>query len=345
MKWILSAAVCTSIAFGAYAKQKQPEPPPFDADLFRRDEQVISSHVEFLYWTLEEGALDYALKMKTPAWSTVSNSYAQGDFQTASYNFDPGFRLGLSFFRAPRNWEVKWQYTRMTLHGHDNSGPPNASNEYVTGTWPQIVPLPLTGADSNLHFNYNVAEMLIARVFNPNLHLRLRLSGGAIGTWMSQQWIVRYFDPTNSSRINNKWNYAAGGLKVGTVIDWFWTSDFYITAYGYTGVLMGNYHNHSKQTTTYAVNPGDNTSVPIRNAKLSNIRPSFTMQAAFGPSWQKNFTNTRIEVFAGYEVSLWTNLQELYHSTAGGPSATKETWTTTSTLALQGLTCRVSADY
>ena len=342
----MMSVVACAVAFNLMANQRPPQNvPSFDADLFRKNEQVFSGHAEFLYWTIEEGALDYALKMKTPSWGPANN-YAQGNFETATYNFDPGVRLAFSFFRAERYWEVKWQYTRMTLTGSNHTKAPTGSGEYLTGTWPQITTNPLTSAESSLHFNYNLCDMLIARVFIPNPHLRLRFFGGATGGWMSQQWIVHYLDDVdNLTRLNNKWTYAAGGLRFGTTVDWFWSGHMYVTATGSTAVVVGSYHNHSKQTSSFSPSAGYDTSVPLRNAMLENIRPSFSAQVAIGPSWQKNFKKARAEVFAGYELTIWTNLQELYHSTAGAPSATKETWINTSTLALHGISVRLTGDF
>lgn len=347
----LTTLACTA-AYSAIGKQPEPPPPPpppFDADLFRKEEQVFSGHLEFLYWTVEEGALDYALKAQRPTWGPDQN-YAQGTFQTAGFSFDPGFRIALSFFRAPRYWEVKWQYTRMTVRGADETNSSPGSGEFLTGTWPQIGPAAPLGnlrtATSKLHFNYNVFDMLLARVFHPNPHLRLRMTGGPTIAWMSQEWVVRYLDRQNNcTRLNNKWNYAAGGLRLGTSIDWYWSSDFYATVIGSAGVLMGSYHNHSKQTATYQPGPAYNTTIPIKDSKLENIRASFTAQLSLGPSWQKNYKQARVEAFAGYEVTIWTNLQELYRSTGGTPTSSKETWLSSSTLALHGISIRLSGDF
>ncbi|HAB98944.1 MAG TPA: hypothetical protein DCE71_03895 [Parachlamydiales bacterium] len=348
MKWIIPIFACC-LALQASGKRTEPPPPPaFDADLFQKDKQVFSGHVEFLYWTIEEPDLDYALKMNTAAWGAGNANYAQGHFQTASYNFDPGMRLALSFYRAERFWEVKWQYLRGTFRGSDHTNAPEGSGEFLTGTWPQVIGGNLVAAKSHLHFNYNIFDMLVARVFNPNPHLRIRMIGGPTTAWMSQQWIVRYLNNANeNTRINNRWSYAAGGLKFGTTIDWYWGEDIYVTAAGSAGLLMGSYHNQAKQTANAqpAGGAGYNPAIPLRNAKLENIRPSFTAQMSFGPSWQKNYKNARTEFFAGYEITIWTNLQELYHSTAGNPNQTKETWINAGTLALHGVSIRLSGDF
>ena len=64
-----------------------------------------------------------------------------------------------------------------------------------------------------------------------------------------------------------------------------------------------------------------------------------------GPSWQKNLPKNRIELFAGFEMNLWINLQEVYRSTSSTAMGAKETWINSSTLALYGLTTRLTVDF
>lgn len=319
--------------------------PDGEPDLFKRCDQIVSSHAEFLYWTVIEGDLDYALKMRSDAWGPT-NSYAQGRFEKATYGFDPGFRLGFLYFRAPHYWEVRWQYTRMTNRGTNHSSKPTPGNQFLTGTWPQITNQPLAGIKSEIHLNYNVFDWLITRVFFPNPHLRLRVLGGACTVWMDQDWKVRYSDSTpNTTTIRNKWHFVGAGLKSGSMADWYWTGDLYMTAAGYFGVLVGNYSNHARQTTTFQPTVNDDTSVPVRNASFHDTRPTVLMQMMLGPSYQKNFPCNRIEIFAGFEMTSWFNLQEIYRSTSGSPQDAKETWINSSLMALYGLSTRLTVDF
>ena len=355
MKWLiysgLAAAAFVLPSFGSGQElasrnaSKQPSPPPFDADLYRRDVQVFSLQGEFLYWRVQEGALDYALSMKENGWGP-SQCYAQGNFKNATFNGDPGFRAALKFFRAPRYWEFWTQYTRLTARGTNTAGKPSPDGEYLTGTWPQMFVNPMASAKSYIHLNYNVADLFITRVFYPNPHLRLRCIGGAVVAWIDQFWKVLYSDWASfQTKIANRWSFIGGGLKIGTTFDWYWFSDIYMTGGANFGTLIGSYQNSSRQTTNYQPNAAFNPSLPVRDAHLSDVRPTFQAQFYLGPSYQKNFPNQRLEIFAGYEVVAWLNLQEIYHSTNGGPSDAKETWINTSALALQGLTARVSLDF
>ena len=339
-KWFLCLATAA-----AFAKAPPPQ-PAFDADLFSRDKQVISTHLEFLYWVAEEGALDYAIKMRSPAWSSSTDNYASGNMKRTNFFFDPGFRLGMSFFRAPNYWEVWAMYTRMTSRGHTNAGKPGPTTEYINGTWPQILTAPLAGAETSIHLNYNLVDFLVDRFFNPNPHLRIRLIGGLTGAWMDQNWSIRYYDSSlNNSHIKSRWSYGGAGLRMGTMADWFWTHDIYLTARGTVGVLMGNYTNRTKQTSNISPTGAQNPAVPLRNVRYNDARPAVTGQLLIGPSYQKSFSTMRLEAFVGYEITGWGNLQEVYRSSSGSAQGAKETWINTGLLTFQGITARITTDF
>ena len=344
-RWIQSTACILAYAGSLIGKEATP-PPAFDADLYRRDEQVFSVHGDFLYWSIQEGALDYALQMEHGAWGP-SQCYAQGDFKNATFNLDPGFRVAMSFFRAPKYWEIWWQYTRLTARGTNSSSKPGTSNEYLTGTWPQIFSDAMTQAKSHIHMNYNTADVWFDRVFLPNPHLKLRFLGGASVAWIDQFWKIEYFDAaSDETAITNRWKFVGGGLKIGTLFDWYWFTNIYMTGGTTFAALLGSYSNESLQTANFApVEGAYNPSIPLRNAHFKDVRPAFTGQFYLGPSYQRNFSNNRIEIFVGYELIAWMNLQENFHSTSGSPAATKETWLNTGMIALQGLTSRVTVDF
>ena len=118
MKWIFLIAAQSVLTLNAMMNACErspniccyPKEDPCGPDLFKRYDQIFSGSAEFLYWSVAEGALDYALSMRHNAWGP-SPSYAQGKFENATYGLDPGFRLGLLYFRATHYWEARWQYT------------------------------------------------------------------------------------------------------------------------------------------------------------------------------------------------------------------------------------------
>jgi major outer membrane protein len=356
MRWLpcisLAAAALGFTLFADEEQKKLPqekvskvEPPPFDADLYRRDTQVFSIDAVFLYWRVQEGALDYATKMKESGWGP-SQCFAQGDFKNATFDGDPGFRAVFRFFRAPRYWEFWMEYTRLTATGEQKASKPSPPEQFLTGTWPQIFSNPMATAKSDIHLNYNVADLLITRVFFPNPHLRLRVTGGATVAWINQFWKVLYADWMGfQTKIGNRWKFIGGGLKTGTTFDWYWFTNVYMTGGANIGALLGSYKNSAKQTTNFQPAPAFNPALPVRDAHFSDVRPTFFTQLFLGPAYEKNYDNHRMEIFVGYELLTWLNLHEIFRSTNGSPQDAKETRINTGALALQGLTARATFDF
>lgn len=231
---------------------------------------------------------------------------------------------------------------------------PHEANEFLNGTWPQpdlvgfpLQHVPLTHAESNIHFHYNVFDFLASRRFYPNLHLCMRLFGGATVAWFKQNWQIEYKDTHNQkSHIHNKWRFTGAGIRLGYMIDWYMhISGLYLTGLASLAVLAGPYHNVSKQTTTARPSPSYNTSIPIRNMHFHDTRLATQVQIAAGPSWQQAFNSVRIGLFLGYELNMWSNLHEVYRSTSNTPQGSKETWHSNGFVCLQGLTARFNLDF
>jgi hypothetical protein len=215
------------------------------------------------------------------------------------------------------------------------------ADRYLTSTWGEgPFAGPLTEASSHIHLNYNVGDFFSDRVFIPNPHLKLRLMGGATAAWISQNWTVKYVNTVNdASYLRNHWSYVSGGLRLGTTIDWYCGWDIYLTSMATCASLLGSYKNQSYQTV-------DSLDLPVRDTHYDDIRPTFTVQAVAGLSWQKNFSGSRVELFGGYELNSWWNLQEVYRSSQATSSTSgTNTLVNSSLLALQGLTARLTIDF
>jgi len=322
------------------------QPPPQDPDLFLKDKAVLSAHLEFLYWKPLESALLYALNVNRPSWNP-NDTFAVGDYQHANYGFTPGFRITLGYFRAPRYWELFGSYTRLTAKGKDSIEASSKPNQFLSATWPTYFHQGLKSAKSSIHLNYNVADLSADRYFIPNPHLRLRLVAGFAGAWMDQYWAVRYFDSANQvSLVRNRWKFGGAGFRLGIMADWFWTNDIYLTLRGSIAALVGAYKNTAFQTTSVKPDASYNPSFPIRDSTYRDARSTANLQFLVGPSWQKSWEKVRTELFAGYEITSWMNLQEIYFSMQGIPAvASQQTNINTGILTLQGLTTRFSIDF
>lgn len=352
---LLALGLLTSLAYA----DDVPSSDPYatcklhnDCDLFRKDKAVLFINADFLYWKVSEGATDFAIKMRQPAWSTSQPTYATGKYKNAKFDWTPGFRLAFGYFNAPSYWDAQLQYTYLHATGEKEVHAPSKANTFLVGSW--IGPdfslangaAPLREASSRTDFHYNLLDLLFSRRFHPNPHLRVGLVGGVAAAFIEQKWTVFLTDIQNQqSKVRNKWKFTGAGLRAGLIIDWFLhVPDLYLSTWFNGALLSGRYKNKAFQNTDAAVS-GANNRIPFRNTHFKDFRLAGTMQFFAGPSWQRNFTNLRTSLTAGYEFTIWANLHEVYRSELAAPTAGKDTHINSSLISIQGLTVRANIDF
>jgi hypothetical protein len=318
----------------------------YDCDLFSKDVKVEFFNLEFLYWTVNEGALDYAIKMKKPAWGAMTD--AVGHYKRAEFGWDPGFRCNVGYFNAPHYWDAQIQYTYFLSAGSETAHAPHAPL-FLNGTWPQPDPsgtVPLARADSEISFRMHLIDLIVTRRFHPNPHLRIRINGGATVGWLRQQWEINYRDTAgNKSHLHNLWHFTGAGFQFGGIIDWFLgKGGYYMTGGTSLSFLGGSFHNTSKQKSNFA-GAGFDPALPLRNAHYQDTRLVPRFQAYVGPSWQQSFKKFRTEIFFGYEFNIWANLHEVVRTSFDSPTAPKLTTIDSGWIGIQGITFRWNLDF
>ena len=329
------------------SEEQEPAKGSYDYDLFRKDQKALFINAEFLYWTVNEGALDYAIKMKQPAWGNPTDGV--GRYKVADFDWEPGFRINFGYFNAPHYWDAYVMYTYYRGKGHDEVHHPSQGDLFLNGTWPQPNPnntVPLHSASSDVELRENMVELHATRRFHPNPHLRMRLFGGAGVVWFRQNWEIDYKDVSGiSSHLHNQWHFTGAGIRAGFIVDWFLgRGGIFFTALTSAACFAGDYHNVSKQRSHFS-GPGFNPSRPLRNAHYHDTRLVPHFQAAAGPSWQMAFDYLRTELFLGYELNIWTNLHEVIRTSHGAETAPKQTGLNLGMFGTQGVTLRWNLDF
>ncbi len=341
--FVFALTACSLIDLSAKDAAPEHEPgEPLDQPLFVQRRQIFTN-TELLYWKVQENPLDYAIRMKSPAWGP-SPAFAKGRYKTTEFDWSPGFRLALGWYNQPRLWEILWQYTWLFTEGSNHGNKPKADNDFIVATWNEMTPSPLKKAESDIHFHYNLADMIISRVFDTNPHLRMRMMAGITTTWMNQLWKVHYSDFNhNEDKIKNHWRFFGTGLRVGVSADWFFSGYFYLIGKATFATLVGSYRNKAHQTTTFNENnPSNNTHIPIRDATYLSPRFAFHNQFLLGTTYSRIFCNWTFEAFAGYEFNIWLNLHEVFRSSQSAPGDPKETHIANGIVGMQGFTLRAT---
>jgi hypothetical protein len=355
----LTSALFAEEEVAANQPQKLPKSTPehpipekvvtcsYDCDLFSKDVKVFFTNIEVLYWTVNEGALDYAVKMKNPAWGDPTD--AVGHYQRGEFGWSPGVRINFGYFNAPHYWDAQVQYTYYYASGHEGVNAPKASALFLNGTWPQPDPsglVPLAHAHSEITFWTHLVDLLATRRFHPNPHLRIRVNGGVKIGWLRQNWEIDYRDTAgNKSHLHNLWHFMGAGVQFGGIVDWFMgKGGYYITGGATMSFMAGDYHNSSKQKSNFS-GAGFNPALPLRNVHYQDTRLIPHFQVFVGPSWQQSYKKIRTEVYIGYELNLWANLHEVIRTTSGAATAPKLTTLDSGWLGIQGVTVRWNLDF
>ncbi len=343
MKSLLAISLLPLSCLLAVTDTGEPEEKETEVSKFDTRQRIFGS-LEFLYWTVQEGALDYAIHMKHPA--PAAPSFASGNFKTADFDWAPGFRIVAGFYRAPHYWEVFAQYTWFYSKGSNRTFAPSEAGEFLSATWAEMTTPPLQTAESHIDIHYQIGDLLVTRVFDPNPHLRMRWVGGITTAFIDQNWKIDYFNFVGGhDHIKSKWKFAGAGLRLGITVDWFWTGKIYFTGKASIATLVGAYHNRARQTTNAA---GFDPEVPVRDVLYNSPRFAFHSQILLGPSYQTSFCGCKqwdLELFAGYEFNAWFNLQEVYRSSQSAGGFPKETNLETGVLGFHGIVLRATIGF
>lgn len=311
-------------------EQCEPQPEECWEHLFVERSELFGV-AEFLYWSVKEPNLEYAIKQK--GTTAAANTFAVGDYATADYDWHPGFRVAATYYRCPRYWEVTAEYTWLYDKGNDSvSSLLNPARQTRTTG-------PFVSANSLIGFHYHLGDLYVARVFDPNPHLRMRLTGGFTIASLKQKWAMHF---TNGSgdfdRVDENWCFFGGGFRMGLRADWFWGCQFYLTGKTTFAALIGSYENDEIQ-----VNGVDR--LLLSNAKYDDQRMAMHLQMMLGPSWQVPCDCWSFELFAGWEFNLWSNMQERIRTQFNGQMSSKEVYHSSGLLGMQGFTLRLTLGF
>jgi hypothetical protein len=332
-------------------EQCEPEPCCWEHLFVERSQFFV--HGEFLYWSVEEGTLDYAIRANKPLTEDqqINSVFAFGDYKRAEYDWKPGFRIALAYYNCAKYWEVTAQYTQLDCSGKNSVKAP-ANEDQILAPTRDIYSFGgdvLKFANTSLDFDYKLGDLYVARVFDPNPHLRLRLFGGFTGGHLEQTLDIHYASVVEQGeetfnlfdKVKEKWDFSGGGFRIGLTSDWYWCGNFYLTGRASFATLIGKYCNHEFQSENFEGDPVD----IVADTKYDDIRFAFHNQFLLGPSWQIPCECWSFELFAGWEFNLWFNLHERIRTNRGRHTDAKETYYARSLVGMQGFTLRATLGF
>lgn len=281
-----------------------------------------------LYWVASETA-DWA------ATITQSPQIEEVDYKTISFNWSPGFRVGLGYNLESDSWDTQACYTYFTTSSHD----------YARGTihsafFGQTISAVgyFQTASIGWKINYHMFDLDLGRSFLVSKDLSLRPSIGLKGGWIYQKIRSKWEKPElfftlkATEDLNN--NFTGIGPKFSVKGKWNFGNvgihSFSLISEAASALLWG----HWKINDVYQ----DNFLVTVNTiVKNRNFGATF-LKAYLGGGWDFNFNkdHSHFLLRAGYEIEDWFDQFQVFDDASGGNS---------NDLVLQGLTVNMRVDF
>lgn len=345
MKKIFLPLFVAAAALNAQCYDSERCLPPISGEdhLFPRCKSFFGS-VEFLYWTLKEGDLSYAIdnSANDDFYSPTVAQFAHGQVKNGHFEFRPGARASVGYYNAPNFWEITAEYTYYKTHGRDCTQGCSNPNRPLSSTLPLNLPtstrfLGLDSAECQTKFKYQLGDLFVTRVFDPNPHLRMRFISGIAAAYLRHELNNEYKLDSFARFINDHWQYKAGGLRLGVTADWWlhW-QNLYLTGKATLAGFIGSYKN------VFTV---DSRQARLGLIDYKDTRFAEHIQLLVGPSWQSTCKCFYYSLLVGYEMNAWFNLQQTaFTHNFPTPYYQPLLWNT-STMALHGLTIRLNGGF
>jgi len=292
--------------------------------------KTVALFADFLYWHTSE-TVDWAFTL-----STVGNS-TNTSYKTFSFDWAPGFRVGLGYNMEHDQWDTRASYTWFQSKAIAlTSG--SVTPAFLSARLSLLEPFARGKASLNLH--YNMFDWDLGRQFLVSEHLLIRPAIGLRGGWISQSIQSYWSKPslfdlfTVTARERIKHRFKGGGPKGGISGKWgfgdFRKSAFSLIGEFEAGYLWGHWSIRDKFTDLF--NTEINIFTDDRNFG------SFVLHTFAGLGWDVNFNCDRshFSFKVGYELEDWFNQFQIFSDTSGSQN---------NNLVLQGLTANLRLDF
>lgn len=274
------------------------------------ERKTVNVFAESLYWYTSE-TLDWAFTL------TSAQNSVQTDYKTFSFDWAPGFCVGLGYNTNNDRWDTKASYTWFQSKAQGQTRGP-VTPAFLGARLSLLEPFSTGKATLNLR--YNMFDYDLGRNFLVGNHLFLRPAIGLRGGWIEQaiysDWTIPHFLDLFffSASENLKQKFKAGGPKVGLTGKWYFRNfrRLSVSLIGQfdAGYLWGHWSIQDKFI--------DNLDTVIYVKTSDRNFGSFMLRAFMGLGWDCNFVHDRVfRLKLGYEIEDWLNQCQIFSDASG----------------------------
>ena len=281
-----------------------------------------------LYWVASE----------TADWGATITLLSQVEniaYQTISFDWSPGLRIGIGYNFQTDSWDTQFSYTNFKVNSRAQ-----ASDNIHTAFFGQTISAVgfFQKGTVDWTINYNMFDWDLGRSFFVSKDLSLRPSIGLKGGWIDQKIKTEWSRPellfTLIAQENLKNNFKGLGPKFGVKSKWNFKNigihSLSLVSEASSAFLWG----HWKIQDIYK----DNFFVTVNTKVKDRAFTALYLQAFLGCGWDFNFDadQSHFALKFGYEIEDWLNQFQVFDDASGANS---------NDLVLQGPTLNMRFDF
>ncbi|MFA6118466.1 MAG: Lpg1974 family pore-forming outer membrane protein [Parachlamydiales bacterium] len=292
--------------------------------------KTIDFFAEALYWHTSE-TLDWAFTL------TSNHNSIQTSYKTFSFDWSPGFCIGLGCNKGRDLWDIQASYTYFQSKATDQvSG--SVTPAFLAARLSLLEPFSTGRASLNLH--YNMFDWDLGRNLKAGKNLLIRPGIGLRGGWIIQS-IDSYWTIPNfldfflfSASENLKQSFKGVGPKGGIIGKWCFgniqRNTFSLIGRFEAGFLWGHWSIRDKYV--------DNLSTVIYVKTSDRNFGALVLHGFLGLGWDCSFDCDRFDfgLKLGYEIEDWLNHCQIFSDASGSQN---------NDLILQGLNLGLHFDF
>jgi len=291
--------------------------------------RTINIFADFLYWHTSE-TVDWAFKLQN-SQNSIKSSY-----QTLTFDWAPGFRVGLGYDMKHDHWDTQASYTWFQSRATGRvSGA--VTPAFLASRLSLLEPFSTGRASLNLH--YSMFDWDLGRSFLASKYLIMRPFIGLKAGWINQSIHSNWTKPLIlgfflSASENLKQNFQGGGPKGGFTGKWCLQKNqqhsLNIIGQFEAAFLWGQWSIHDKYIDNLA------TIIHVHTSKRNF--GAFMLHAFLGFGYDCYFDHKRshFSIKLGYEIEDWLNQFQIFTDASGSQN---------NNLILQGLNLGLRLDF
>lgn len=282
------------------------------------------TEVDFLYWTVSETGLYYALTKTepVPGVGEVAGDGGSGAIlgvgsrHDVEFDWTPAVRasMGYEFNNTP--WYINAEYTYFNTHEKHTIDAPHGPFAYLTGlSLLQGTTQNCAQAVSKIHFQYQAPRLVFGASWHPLEKLGVHMEFGPKFSIVNQNWSVLFVGNGNPGTANEnntlKWSYWGGGLNLVLGLDANLGMGFGIDAGAGLSAVYGPFKSRYFNNRTPVGAPAFQT-FSIKRSSCNEVL--WESQLYTDLSWSYHLAEVAFRVALGYEFNVLNNINEQLRS-------------------------------